>query len=97
MWTDPALDDVEGIALFIARDSPHYAARIVEDFMAMADQLQAFPLSGRTVPEVDREDIRERIVGTYRLIYHVSDTTVSILAVIHVKRDLSAEAGRLTL
>lgn len=92
VWTQPALDDVDGIVLFIARDSPHYAALTLSTFFDVADELAMFPHSGRIVPEVGRHDVRERIIGNYRLIYQVNEP-VRVLAVIHASRDL----GRLSL
>jgi plasmid stabilization system protein ParE len=49
-------------------------------------RLREFPFSGEVVPELGREDLREVLQGSYRLIYRVSDSRVDILAVFHSAR-----------
>jgi plasmid stabilization system protein ParE len=49
-WTFQALEDVEEIAAFHARNSERYASLLVEYFFEGAAQLEKFPLSGRIVP-----------------------------------------------
>lgn len=46
---------------------------------------------GRRVPEWDDEEIRERIVGNYRLIYRVRNSQVVVIAVVHGARLLSPD------
>ena len=53
-----------------------------------AGRLELFPLSGRVVPEVGREDVRELIVGGYRVVYQVRGEEAEILAVTHAARPL---------
>jgi toxin ParE1/3/4 len=60
---------VDEIAAYIARDSPTYAAAVVEKILDITRNLQNFPLLGRIVPESNEESIRERFVYSYRLIY----------------------------
>ncbi|MCC5668610.1 type II toxin-antitoxin system RelE/ParE family toxin [Nostoc sp. CHAB 5784] len=45
-------------------------------------------MSGRVVPEIAQEDIREIIFGNYRIVYLVSDDQVNILTVFHSSRQL---------
>ena len=37
------------------------------------NRLEKFPNSGRQVPEIKRQDIREIIKGNYRIIYKIDD------------------------
>jgi toxin ParE1/3/4 len=39
------------------------------------------PRLGRKVPELDRDDVREGIVGNYRIVYRIRPLTVEILRV----------------
>jgi plasmid stabilization system protein ParE len=55
LWTLQAVEDVEAIRNFIARDSPHYALLMAERIVESVERLKEFPRSGRTVPELDRE------------------------------------------
>lgn len=85
-WTDQALDDLDSICLFIARDAPRYSELFAERVFRATDRLGDFPRSGRMVPEVGREDIREFIVQGYRIIYRVLADEVEILTVYHGAR-----------
>lgn len=87
-WSEPAVADLDGIWEFIARDSPHYATVTVNRLIAAAKPLDTFPRMGRHVPEADRSDVRELIIGSYRLMYRVEEERVLVVAVIHGSRDL---------
>ncbi len=89
-WTPQALDDLEAICLFIARDAPQIAAVFADRAFRATDHLSSFPRSGRTVPELDREDIREIILGNYRLIYRIQEDEVQVITVHHGARLLDA-------
>lgn len=93
-WAEAALDDLDGIAEFIARDSPFYAASFVQELLAAARSLRTFGERGRVVPEVGETSIRELFVKSYRLIYLVEHDEVTILAVIHGARDLASLRGK---
>jgi toxin ParE1/3/4 len=96
VWSPEALQDVEDIAAYIARDSVFYAAAVVEKMLAAASGLSQFPQSGRIVPELGRPEIRERFVYSYRLIYQIEPARVLVIAVIHGRRLLDdATAGRI--
>jgi len=82
-WSNQALADLEAIGDFIARDAPSVAQVFVERVFTAVKRLEAFPRSGRIVPEISQEDIREIIFGSYRIVYVVSDDEVNILTVFH--------------
>ena len=86
LWTLQAVEDVEAIRNFIARDSPHYAALMAERIVESVERLKEFPRSGRTVPELDREAYREVILGTYRIVYRLEADRAEILTVVHAAR-----------
>lgn len=52
-------------------------------------RLEAFPYSGRLVPEIARPNLRELLVGNYRIVYRVDGDDVSILGVRHGSRRLT--------
>ncbi len=89
-WTDQALEDLEAICLFIARDAPQYAKLFASRAFEVTDRLDRFPLLGRVVPEIGREDIREIILGHYRVIYRIISDEVEILTVHHGARLLDS-------
>ncbi len=67
----------------IERDSARLAERTVVTLIGAARQLESFPASGRVVPELRRDDVREVLVGLYRVIYRVRATNVRIVMVLH--------------
>ncbi len=94
-WSPEALEDVEAIADYIARDSVFYAAAIVEQIINTTRTLPDFPKIGRRVPELNNETIRERFVYSYRLIYQLRPDDILIIAVIHGKRQLDPVVDRI--
>jgi plasmid stabilization system protein ParE len=59
VWSPQAIEDVEAVRSYVARDSEQYANLLVERILAAVDRLEPFPLSGRVVPEVGDESLRE--------------------------------------
>ena len=89
IWSLLAIEDVEEITRFIARDSAAAASALVDRLTEAARQLEEFPLSGRRLVLPRRHDhFRELIVGNYRLIYTVANGTsrVEILRILHGSR-----------
>ena len=80
-WTLQAVEDVEAIRDFVARDSPHAAALLAQRLVTAVEHLGRFPESGRIVPELGVTAIREVIRGDYRIVYLVGTDTVRILTV----------------
>lgn len=83
VWSPEAVEDVEAIASYIERDSPWYAKAVVSRVVDAAQSIPEYPRVGRMVPEVGRDDVRERFVCSYRLIYQIQVNRVTIIAVIH--------------
>jgi toxin ParE1/3/4 len=89
-WTDPALEDLDGVHEFIARDSQFYANSFVQQIIDSVTRLEQFPLSGRVVPEAKQDHLREVIFQGYRTIYWIVDEQrIDVLAVVHGSRDLT--------
>ena len=95
VWSPAALEDVDAIAAYIARDSPHYAASVVRQLVEAARRLADFPESGRRVPEFDDASLRELLVSSYRLIYRLDESLVTIATVVHQKQSFASGVGRL--
>lgn len=73
--------DLRRIFHRIARDNPRAAAAWIAKLRERARLAGRSPNLGRKVPETEREDIREAIVGNYRLVYLVQARTVVILTI----------------
>lgn len=79
---------MHAIAAYIATDSSAYASTVVRKILSSTRALTAFPFSGRVVPEVGDENLREVFSYSYRIIYQVEKDTVVVAAVIHGRRML---------
>ena len=88
VWTGPALRDLEVIVRYIAMDSPRYAERFSKRLVQAPRVLREYPSVGRIVPEYQLANLRELILGAYRIIYEIRQETCYIEAVIHASRDL---------
>ena len=91
-WTEPAWENVQAAAAYIANDSPRYAAALIRDARDAARSLREFPFRGRVVPEEHDPAIRELFVfrQRYRMLYEIVQQAgeVRVLAFIHGVRDL---------
>lgn len=88
LWTWSARNDLRAIHDYIARDSGVYARRMINRIGRSVQRLRRFPESGWRVPEWERDDLREILVGNYRVIYQPAADVVRILAVVHAARQL---------
>ncbi|MDW8202102.1 MAG: type II toxin-antitoxin system RelE/ParE family toxin, partial [Cyanobacteriota bacterium SKYGB_h_bin112] len=61
IWSPRAIEDVDAIAAYIARDSPTYASAVVSKILDATRSLSHFPFSGRIVPEFGEERIQEEL------------------------------------
>ena len=87
-WSEEAIEDIESIASYIEKDSPHYAKVVVSKIFEKAELLQSFSKIGRVVPEINEENTREIFIYSYRLIYKIKDDVILFIAVVHGKRVL---------
>ena len=94
-WSPEAIEDLEAIAEYIARDSGYYARAVVTEILSVSRSVGEVPLIGRIVPETGDENIRERFVYSYRLIYQITSEEIVIVAVMHGKRLLENLAERI--
>jgi plasmid stabilization system protein ParE len=94
-WSESALNDLVGTLEFIERDSPSYASTLAVLADRAAMSLRHFSYRGRLVPEYHDSEVRELIVGkSHRLIYQVSSSNVTIVAFVHIARDLASFVHR---
>jgi plasmid stabilization system protein ParE len=87
IWADPAKSDLRAIHDFITSDSKYYAKKVVQDIIDRTNILEAYPRIGRKAPEIDDENIREILVYSYRILYEIKSEKVSIIGIIHGRRD----------
>lgn len=85
IFSPESLQDLESIVLFIARQNPTRAITFGDELVDRTDDLEDFPYSGRIVPELGIEAIRELLHGSYRIIYRIRavERSVDILRFWH--------------
>ena len=91
-WMPRSLEDLRAIRRYIAQDNPRAARRWVERLRERARAATKAPKGGRRVPEIDRDDVREVIVGNYRIIYRIRGRELQVLTVIEGHRLLPRDA-----
>jgi toxin ParE1/3/4 len=87
-WSMQARKDLEVLSDYYRDASPSFAERFEEQILESTRRLQAFPRSGRMIPEAEDEQLREVIYREYRIMYHVDESAqeVLILTVLHSSR-----------
>jgi toxin ParE1/3/4 len=92
-WSPLADEQVHDAVAYIAGDNPIAAVQWLERLLDRTSALATFPDSGRVVPELGRQDIREIIVSPYRVMYRRKDELVEIAAVRHEARQFDVESA----
>jgi toxin ParE1/3/4 len=80
-WTQRATQDLQDIGDYIAQDSPGAARRWVARLKERTRLVAPFPYSGRRVPEQNRDDVREVLLGNYRIVYRIYPDFIDVLTV----------------
>ena len=91
IWSPLAVERIEEISEYIALDNLDASITWVEDVFKLVENLTDYPDSGRVVPEIETESIREIIFGNYRIVYKVETEIISILTVRNFKQQLPSE------
>jgi plasmid stabilization system protein ParE len=79
--------DLEEIAEYIARDSPHQAARMLRVLHVRMKEIAKPPQIYRLRPEIGAE-ARLATVGNYVILFRIRQDTVRIERVVHGSRNL---------
>lgn len=90
IWTEPALQQLDAIAEYIALDNPAAATRLVEAVFEITSRLETLPQSGRIPPELPGSVYREVVAPPCRIFYRDDDRQVLILYVMREERQLRA-------
>ena len=87
IWAYAAEGDLDAAAAYIHKDSPVYAVSFVDRALEAGGSLDEFAERGRIVPELRDSNIRELFIYSYSLVYRIEGNQISILALIHGRRD----------
>ena len=88
IWTEPALQDLNEIAEYIALDKVSAAKKLVQNIFSSTDRLEKFPKTGRKVPELLDSRYLELIVNPCRIYYRIEKNKIYILYVMRSERKL---------
>ncbi|MFL0798677.1 MAG: type II toxin-antitoxin system RelE/ParE family toxin [Cellvibrionaceae bacterium] len=88
IWTEPALEDLKGIAEYIALSNPDAAASLVQSVFDKIGRLEEFPESGKVPAELEGFNYREVVVEPLRIFYKLDANSVFVLHVLREERDL---------
>ena len=80
-WTEKAAADLLAIGDYLGADRPGAARAWVERLRACGARAGENPRSGRIVPEIGREDVREVFLRSYRIVYRVTLKGIVVLTV----------------
>lgn len=90
IWTEPALQELDAIAEYIALDNPAAASNLVKAVFDKTERLANFPKSGRVPPELPDSVYREVVVPPCRIFYREDEQRVFVLFVMREERQLRA-------
>ena len=80
-WTRRALNDLREIGFYIRQDNPEAARRWVARLRERCDKAAEMPRSGRIVPEIGNDDVREVFLKSYRIVYRLHGEEIVVLTV----------------
>lgn len=80
-WAESALEDLKELVRYIAADDPVAADRFGRAIIKRVEALSSFPLTGRIVPEVGDDRLREVILAPYRIVYEVDEGLLRVVVV----------------
>ena len=86
IWTEPALQELDAIAEYIALDNPAAASDLVQQVFDKTERLEDFPQSGRIPPELPNSVYREVVVPPCRIFYREDEQRERIL-ILYVMRE----------
>ena len=90
IWAEPALQELDVIAEYIALDNPAAASQLVKTVFDKTSRLKNFPQSGRTPPELPISVYRELASPPCRIFYREEGKRVLIVYVMREERQLRA-------
>ena len=92
IWADPAIQDLDAVADYIALDNPAAARQLVQQVFASVRMLRKFPRMGSVPAELRGLSYRQLIVPPCRVFYRAEKKVIYIVHVLRgeqlVRREL---------
>ena len=85
-------NDLNEIEEYIGDSSPAAARKVVRDIVSKVETLKIFPESGPVFKSVAilKMNLRFFSCGSYMILYSYEDEIISVLRVLHMKRNIAA-------
>jgi plasmid stabilization system protein ParE len=90
IWTEPALQELDAIAEYIALDNPVAARHLIKEVFDKIERLEDFPQSGRIPPELPNSVYREVVVPPCRIFYREDEKRLLVLYIMREEGQLRA-------
>jgi plasmid stabilization system protein ParE len=92
VWADPAVEELDAIADYIALDKPEAARQLVRQVLTAVERLRRFPQMGSLPVELRGLPYRQLLVPPCRVFYRIEKKVVYIVHVVRgeqlVRREL---------
>jgi toxin ParE1/3/4 len=88
--SDAADKDLLQIYSYVVEHNPRAAESLLGEIDTKFQNLARFPFIGRARPSL-REGIRSVVVGSYVILYTVDRSAITVVRVLHGRRDIDAE------
>ena len=87
IWSPTSRKKIEELVDFIAADNLDAALALVEEIESRVQNLKNHPSSGRILPVLNDEMVRELIIrGNYLVVYEIQGGRIEILTIRHAKQ-----------
>ncbi len=87
IWTQRARTDLKSIHDYIAKDSHQNAQMVINKILQETSTLAQMPHTGKKVPDLNLNELREISIYSWRIIYHLKQNDIFIVTVIHKRRN----------
>jgi toxin ParE1/3/4 len=82
IWADPAIQDLDAIADYIALDKPEAARQLVQRVFAAVAKLQKYPHMGSFPAELQGLPYRQLIIPPCRVFYRAQKNAIYIVHIL---------------
>jgi len=89
VWSERARDQLRVIVSYLAERVPLSATEWADRLISAPDILEHLPEIGSPVEDAGVPDLRELLVGPYRIVYTIRGDECHILIVFHAHRDIA--------
>lgn len=91
VWTENSVQDLLNIKLYIEQDAVERSESWVTELLEAGEGLSIFAERGRIVPEFNQKDLRELLIGNYRLVYRLQPDSIEIITVFEGHRQIQKD------